>query len=274
MQASFRWLLSHLKDRKVWIPLAVAAIGRGLLELANDRFYGAINAWLDAHKGWIMECVKPVLLWILNHPITWPALVIGGMFIHASSLRFYRSPQPVVVGVPASPAVPPESITDGWTKPPHNVQCVGFTVFMNDDFITATLGFQNVPTGKLLGKFEMPRLRVIYYDHQTGEELADRCPIVWWSDSGDPPAEIGVREQYAEIASFFKEELKWSAHQSNEPSEDFDSWHQLNSVELPAGDIRIIARLSGARSLRIPPVEGILTLRENGDASFVRDVKV
>ena len=148
MQRANRRLLSSLKDRKVWIALTVAAIGHGLLELANDRFYGSINGWLDAHKGRIMEFVKPVLLWILNHPITWPVLVIGGMAVHATWLRSYRSPQLAAVGLTSSPTMPPPT---GWTKPPHNVQCVGFKLLKDDDFITATLCFRNVPTGKLLG---------------------------------------------------------------------------------------------------------------------------
>jgi hypothetical protein len=51
-------------------------------------------------------------------------------------------------------------------KPPHNVQYVDFVVFEDEVFITATLCFQNVPdSGRLLGKFERPYSRVLYYDH-------------------------------------------------------------------------------------------------------------
>lgn len=176
-------------------------------------------------------------------------------------------------GTASQPAISPvvrlPSVA-GWNKPTHNVQCVGFKVFRNDDFVVATLGFQNAPTGKPLGKFQSPRLRVIYYDHLTGAELADMCPTVWWNDSGDTPTDIGVRAQYALVASFFKQIPKWTASESNEPSEDFDAWHKLNSADLPNGEIRVIAMLSGAHDLRVPPVEGVLTLHGDGNASFIK----
>jgi hypothetical protein len=164
--------------------------------------------------------------------------------------------------------LPAPSVQRSLVKPPHNVQCTGFTVFTNDDFITATLCFQNVPNGKLLGKFEMPRLRVIYYDKPTGEELADVYPTEWWSDSGDTPTDIGAQEQYALVASFFREHGTWKALEIDE--DDLDLSPRLNSVQLPAGDLHIIASLSGTNKLWIPPVEGVLTLGEDGSASFQR----
>ncbi len=159
-------------------------------------------------------------------------------------------------------------VNSGLDKPQHNVQCTGFKVFTDDDFIIAALCFRNVPNGKLLGKFGLPRLRVIYYKQSTGEEIADKCPIVWQSESGNNPIEIDATEQYAKVASFFKGTRKWTATELNEPSEDFDSWHQLNSIDLPAGGVHVIARLAGAYKLHVPPVEGILTLGEDGSASF------
>lgn len=154
-------------------------------------------------------------------------------------------------------------------KPEHNVQCVGFRVLVDDPFAIAVLSFQNVPTpGKLMGKFEYPRLRVVYYEHLTGQEIADMCPLQWWDSEKDRPAEINARESHAVIATCFQG--KWQASEINEPSEDFDNWHKLHSIDLPPGDFRIIARLSGAFNLSIAPVTGVLTLSEDGTASFQR----
>lgn len=256
------------------------------VRLFEHRILGWINDAIDRHLEGAMKWIEPGFFYLLHTPFGLLAAAVFVILIHAywQYLREHHAIRNITAasGVLAednSPIEPKPSplfatattlpIQSGWTKPPHNVQYVGFEVFVDDDFVTATLCFQNVPIpGKLLGKFEWPRLRVIFYDHSTGEELADMCPIVWRSDSGDPPTEIGVKKQYAEVASFFKGTLKWTAHELNEPSEDFDSWHKLNSVDLPAKDVRIIATLSGINKLRVPPVEGVLTLGEGGHATF------
>ncbi len=156
----------------------------------------------------------------------------------------------------------------GLDKSSHNVQCVGFKAISDPPFTTATLIFRNVPNGQLLGKFQFPRLRVIYYDHSTGLEIADLCPLLWWGQYEDAPSEIGASETYAQVALFF--EGKWKAYELNEPREnDFHPKHGTNSIELPAGELRIVAMLSGEyRNLSIPQVRGVLTLKEDGSASF------
>jgi hypothetical protein len=163
-----------------------------------------------------------------------------------------------------SPPIHPVPLLNSADKPQHNVQCTGFKVFMDDNFITATLSFRNVPNGKLLGKFQMPYLRVIYYDLSTGEEVADMCRTEWWNEEGNPPAEIGSQEQYAVVASCFKGDKIWDAL---ELVEDEAVGMKLHSVKLPVHELHIVASLS-AYPLRIPPVEGILTLGEDGSASF------
>jgi hypothetical protein len=64
----------------------------------------------------------------------------------------------------------------------------------------------------------------------------------------------------------------WRLFEVNEPSEDFDDRHRLRHIEVPAGEYRIIARLSGSYDpqLQIKTVFGILKLREDGTASFQR----
>lgn len=152
-------------------------------------------------------------------------------------------------------------------KPQHNVQFTGFVMFADDDFITATIAFRNVPNGKLLGKFEMPRLRVIYYNLLTGEEIADMSPVQWHNDSGDTPIDIGSQEQSAVVGSFFKEHGIWKAVEL--VNDDWSLDLKIHSVELPAMSLHIIASLSGGNKLQIPDIEGILTLGEDGTASFL-----
>lgn len=153
-------------------------------------------------------------------------------------------------------------------KPQHNVQCVGFKFLPDPPLDVAGLCFQNVPIpGKLIGKFQYPRLRVVYYDNATGQEIADMCPLQWHgSEYG--PSEITAAGSYAEIAVFLTAASVWRIFETDESSEAF----KLNHIEIPAGKYRIIAKLSGSYSLHIPPVEGVLTLDEDGSASFSKDV--
>jgi hypothetical protein len=156
----------------------------------------------------------------------------------------------------------------GLDKPLHNVQFVGFKFIHEEPFRIAALIFKNVPTlGRLLGKFESPRLRVIYCENSTGQEIADMCPAQWW-DEKDGIDDISAGGRNAVVASCF--EGKWTALSINEPPQDFDAWHKLNSVELPTGKIRIVAALSGKDGqLSIGTVTGVLTLETDGTASFI-----
>lgn len=158
------------------------------------------------------------------------------------------------------------SVQSKLIKPQHNVQYIGFKFIHEGPFRMATLCFQNVPiAGQLMGKFERPRLRVIYYENSTGQEIADMCPVPWW-DERDGITDISAQGRAAYIASYF--DGKWTANEHNESSENYDSWNQLDSVELPMGEIRILALLSdeeGKRSSGI--ISGILTLQGN-TASF------
>lgn len=155
----------------------------------------------------------------------------------------------------------------GLNKPQHNVQCVGFKYIECEPFKIAALRFQNVPVpGKLMGKFEWPRLRVIFYENSTGQEIADLAPVQWWDDK-DGIMDISAEGRDADIASYF--EGKWTASETY--SDEHTLQPRLHSVDLPAGDIRIIAILSGQHgALPVPQVTGILTLGEDGTASFQR----
>ena len=159
-------------------------------------------------------------------------------------------------------------------KPQHNVQCVGFKVFDDHDGspITATLFFQNVRVfpDQLIGKFEQPRLRVVYYDNSTGQEIADLVPLMWW-DSENGPDEINASGSHAIIASYFKG--KWQACEINEPdpSEEYFPQNKYHWIDILAREVLITASLSGGYS-NSPNVKikGVLTLGEDGTASFQR----
>jgi hypothetical protein len=124
-----------------------------------------------------------------------------------------------------------------------------------------------VSPDQLLGKFEWPRLRVIYYDNSTGQEIDDLAPLLWW-ESENRPDEIDAAGSHARIASYFKG--KWEACEVNEPSEDYYPTNKFHWIELPAREVRIIATLSGGYGMSIPRVEGLLTLGDDGSASFQR----
>jgi len=173
-------------------------------------------------------------------------------------------------------AIPlPLSVQVTLAKPQHNVQYAGFEV-SNDDgdsVSAATLLFQNVRTSpdQLLGKFEWPRLRVIYYDNSTGQEIADLAPLLWSGpDDVDVPSEINASGSHAIVASYY--EAGWHACEIIEPEED--SYTHRNTyrwIDLPTGEVRIIAILSGGYGISpIPHVTGVLTLRQDGAASFQR----
>jgi hypothetical protein len=152
-------------------------------------------------------------------------------------------------------------------KPQHNVQCVGFKWIDGEPFKIAALRFQNVPTGKPIGKFEWPRLRAIFYQNSTGQEIVDMCPIQWW-DEKDGVTDISADGRDADIASYF--EGKWTASETYSDEDTLQT--RVHSEELPPGEIWIKAILTGEYgNLCVPHVTGVLTLSEDGRASFIRD---
>lgn len=200
-------------------------------------------------------------------------LIAAGWFERRANSR--RASETAHASVLEPPSSSP-SIPNAPVKPPHNVHCVGFKLFSDDPFNVATLIFRNVPNGNLLGKFKAPRLRVIFYDHLTGQEIADMCPLQWWNTNEEfGPSEIDASEHYAAVASFFilDGKGKWTAYEVNEAREDDPHpRHELNSAELPTGKMRIVAMLSSQYgTVSIAPITGILTLGKDGSASFVQE---
>ena len=116
MQTLDHWLPSRQRGWRAWTLVGVTVLGQIVLELAKDRFYGSINRWLDVHRERPMEHVKPVLLWILDHPLVWLVVLFALMAILEFSVRFYRSLQFAPVGMPSSTPLP----TAAATPPPPN----------------------------------------------------------------------------------------------------------------------------------------------------------
>ena len=255
------------------IVSAVAVVAIALLETAEH---------VEMIERLIPERLVPMISEKLNFSLILVAILIFivAYFDHKNDKRKHahvgldgttRRPTDVHAPIDSLPVqLTPKPADSGWTKPAHNVQCVGFKAISDPPFTIAALIFRNVPNGKLLGKFRYPRLSVTYYDNSTGLEIVYMCPMLWWNQYEDVPAEIDASESYSQVALYC--EGKWKAYELNEPrDDDLYPKDRLNSVELPAGEFRIVAVLSGDYgSLSIPQVTGVLTLGKDGNASFVR----
>ena len=163
----------------------------------------------------------------------------------------------------------------------HNIQFVGFKLIQIDpglpDLALAALCFENILIpGKSLGNFRLAELRVVYRDFTTGEVIATAYPAKW-HDSPDAPIDICADEKRcAIIASSLGS--KWATDSLIEvtinPELQYGpggTEYKRESVPLQLGRIKVKATLIGAHNLSIPPVEGILTLGEDGNASFVEN---
>jgi hypothetical protein len=191
-------------------------------------------------------------------------------------------PQPAVAGVPFLVAFPladskPNRLT-------HNVRFIGLKriQLIRDvpDMALATLCFENsLIAGQEILDFHLARLRVDYSDPSTGEKIAEAF-LARWNESPDAPIDIlGSEKKYAIIASCLGS--KWTTDSLIDvpvnPALEYGfggSEYKRSHVPLPLGRIKINATLIGARNLSIPPVEGILTLGEDGSVSFIQDAKM
>ena len=178
-----------------------------------------------------------------------------------------------------SPVVPLPSIGD-YTKPSHNVQFAGFKLFpLDPDLPDLALGlfcFENVLIpGKPIENFHSARLRVIYRDFSSGETIAEAFPARWHDSPDDSISICADENKCAVIASCIGS--KWTTDSLIDvpinPALEYGfggSEYKRESIPLPLGRIKIKATLIGEQNLSLPPIEGILTLGENGHASFVR----
>jgi hypothetical protein len=151
----------------------------------------------------------------------------------------------------------------------HNVQCVGFKHVVFDPLLpeltAATLSYQNVPIiGEEIGEFYNARLKVSF--HSDGEDVAIVFPAKW-IDSDSSAITIDVIAKSAIIASCIAG--RWGADRLIDPDRGW-VYNNVESVKLPVGRIEIIATLFGQSNLSVPPTIGVLTLGEDGSASFTK----
>jgi hypothetical protein len=229
---------------------------------------------------------KTCLLWIIQTPIIWPVVVVCFILLHAWVETMRRSR--LVLCEHESVQLPPVSlprrepqINTGPARIKHNVQFVGFRRIQIDsdfpDLALATLCFENalIPE-KPVADFHFARLQVNYSDFSTGEALADVF-LSRWHDSPDAPIDICAgRKQCAIIASSIGS--KWATDSLIDTPINLaleygfgGSEYRHESVPLPLGRIKVKATLIGTHNLSIPPIKGILTLGEDGAASFMQD---
>jgi hypothetical protein len=250
-------------------------IGLGFLLLVPEEIWRNPKGWYSWGAALV---IGVVFLWLGDAiPIAWKWLLRewpwGQLRIaKAENLELRKR-----LDTPKELVTLPAPAQGRLVKPPHNVQFAGFNLLHWEAFGLACLHFQNAPTaGKLLGKFNHPRLRVIYYEHSTGQEIDDFYSVPW-HDKDEGIEDISAAGRDAQIAWFFD---KWKAIEGSErplTSLSFDEDNipadEPRSIDLPSGKIRIVAILSGNYvDSPVLTVTGILTLGDNGSASFSKDI--
>jgi hypothetical protein len=104
-----RWLSqvwTDVKKKQYWVFLGIAFILDQLCELLKHRLYAAINDWLDAHTGVIVDFCKPVLLWFLHTPFVLLAAVVCSILVHAYWVIRRAGPDQLIDRPGESPRAP------------------------------------------------------------------------------------------------------------------------------------------------------------------------
>jgi hypothetical protein len=222
------------------------------------QHYAYLVKWV-----WI-ACGVSWMAWLLSHP--W---MRTHLWAHSSKAQQNHLPT----------APQPETQHETRHKSPiHNVQFVGFKRIPIDpdlpELALATLCFENVLIPReSIADFRFARLRVNYRDFSTGETIAEAFPARWHNSPDDPIDILAGEEKCAIIASCFGS--KWATDSLIDvpanPALEYGfggSEYKRESVPLPLGCIKVKATLIGEHNLSIQQVSGILTLAENGNASF------
>jgi len=214
-----------------------------------------------------MEHARPLLLWILDHPLVWLVIMFGGMALLEFSVGFYRSLQLAPAGMPL-PAPPPKADSKP-SRPNHNVQCLGVTAGEK----AAQIGFRNaeIPNQEI-GNFHSARLRIRYTLAESPENEVALVYPARWIGSDEDRISIGFVPQFAVIAVYVGEQ--WHGVSTVEvftPQSEIESYYRRELTPLPNAQLRIEATLIGDDNLSLVPFTGILTLGGNGVASFSPD---
>ncbi|MHB1958422.1 MAG: hypothetical protein ACYCO5_05265 [Acidobacteriaceae bacterium] len=151
------------------------------------------------------------------------------------------------------------------SKSPHNVQCLGVEAGER----AAQIGFINVEIpNQDVGNFNRARLKIRYSLAHSGEEVALVFPARWIG-SDEYEISIGFEPEYAVLAVYINNQ--WHGVETVEvltPQSEIESYFRRELRLLPSAQLRIEATLFGKNNLSLLPFTGILTLREDGSASF------
>lgn len=147
----------------------------------------------------------------------------------------------------------------------HNVQCAG----VDAGEMAARIGFINIETpNQEVGNFHRARLKVRYSLAHSGEEVALVFPARWIGSDED---EISIEfvPRYAVLAVYIGNQ--WHGVETIEvftPQSECESYYRRELKPLPTAQLRIEAILFGEKNLSLLPFTGILTLEEDGAASW------
>lgn len=149
----------------------------------------------------------------------------------------------------------------------HNVHFMG--VEITDRAVTAI--FKNMPVpGEEVGEFRNARLVVEYRFWDSGEEWLT-IGAARWSAPNDSRASIEFVPQHAFLASFYEKSgwralipFTWDSRDDEESTPE----ERRDGIRLPNGKYRIRATLIGEHNTSLVPVEGMLILNDDGDATW------
>ena len=100
----------HLRSdaKRSWPALVVSAVVDLIKMLLEHRILGAINEYIDAHSGPILNAVRPFLIWFVHTPFVLLTLTACGILIHTyiRSQRDMNEPE-----LPTEPPTPPAPTT-------------------------------------------------------------------------------------------------------------------------------------------------------------------
>ena len=151
------------------------------------------------------------------------------------------------------------------SKSPHKVKCLGVEAGER----AAQIGFINVETpNEEVGNFNRARLKIRYSLAHSEEEVALVFPARWIG-SDEYEISIGFEPRYAALAVYIGN--RWHGVETVEvftPQSEIESYFRRELRLLPSAQLRIEATLIGKNNLSLPPFTGILTLCEDGSASF------
>ena len=243
---------------------AAGKIWWGTMSCAIFTFIGGYAAYANKDNTWIVGALfsTSFILTIVSGFLAWKEKEkeCEGLRAKLSVLEASAHVPPVQnIYFPAPPVpVKPEPLK-------HNVQCIGVTAGEK----AAQIGFINIETpNREVGNFHRARLKVRYSVAHSGEEVALVFPARWIGSDEDEIA-IEFVPRYAVLAVYIGNQ--WHGVETVEvftSQSESESYYRRELRHLPTTQLSIEAILLGENNLSLPPFTGILTLGEDGSASW------